>query len=304
MKVRPRNAQGKIRLLLLFVLVALGIGGAAVMGYVLLKPPMHEVFFDRAQSYAANDQWQEALEEYSKAGSEAALSNLETAPAIRAAAIRGAADILSLRMGKLDDAAKRYWELVELPGASDETREYALRRMFELYRDFSVNCRLALPFITRYMERFPTGEAAPLLKRDEIRCLLGSGELVQARVEADAFLKQWPGHALRFDVLSDKGTALFSGEHYDEAMKVYAQMQADSSAPEKYRGDAMLMRGRCLLETGYFEKAIEALKEALKATDRPAVVQVYLNAARDAWTRALESQQAKPKRVRGHPPVK
>jgi len=296
-----RTAEGKIRVLLLLLLVVAGLGGAGVMGYLWLKPPMHEIFYNRAQSYASSDQWQKALVEYDKASSEASLSDLENSKAIEIAAIRASADILSLHMGKLDDAAKRYWLLVEHPKAGKDNAEYALRRMFELYRDFSVNCRLSLPFISRYIKRFPASETAPQLKRDEIRCLLSSGELVQARVEADAFLKQWPGHALRFDVLSDKGTALFSGEHYDEAVAVYTSFETLPDVPAPYRADALLMRGRCLLETGYFEQSIEILKEALKATNRPNVVQIYLTAAREAWTRALESQQAKPKRVRGHP---
>ena len=301
MAFSPSAAEGKIRLLLLVLLVMAGFGGAGVMGYVWLKPPMHEIFFSRAESYARAGDWPKALIEYEKASSEAALSDLESAGAIEIAALKASADILSLRMGKLDDAAKRYWTLVEHPKAGAEA-EYALRRMFELYRDFSVNCRLSLPFISRYIERFPQSDTAPQLKRDEIRCLLSSGELVQARVEADAFLKQWPGHTLRFDVLSDKGTALFAGEHYDEAMAVYQSIEAMPDASAKNRADAMLMRGRCLLETGYFEQAIDVLKEALKATDQPSVVQIYLNAARDAWTRSLESQQAKPQRVRGARP--
>jgi hypothetical protein len=291
--------MGKWGILLMVVLAVSGVSGAVVLVYNLVAPPIYQRFYNRGMAYERVGQWQQALEEFDKARSESSFSDEPEARVIERSILRKAGDLLTLRTLNLDEGVRRYWMLVER-GASGVDAEYALRRLSELYGQFSINCQLSIPYIRTYLKKYPQNGNAPLLKREMIRCFFSQGEMVQAIVEANDFLNTWPQNPLRPQVLMDMGAAYFVGENYSEAMTIFQNLSKDAGASADIRSESLIMSGRCLLESGMTEAAIEVFKTALKDSSKPQVVQVYLKAAQEANKRAVEQATAQPER-KGRP---
>ena len=285
------------RILFVVAMTGFGMTGLCIILYQELMPPLHHRFFTRAETHAAAGRWEDALLDFEKARSESALSDDDGALAIERRSMQNIADIQSLRLGDMDKAARSYWLLVEkFPGT--RAAEYSLQRLYQIYRDFSVNCRLSLPFIQRYLKRYPTSPAAPAMARQQVRCLVAENDLAQARVEATAFLERYPGSDLFCPVMMDMGLSFFVSENYGDAKGWFDKVRGLESCGAGAQGEASIMAGRCLLESGHFDNAIELFKEIIKGSDNPGLVQVYLNAAVEARKRSQEQVEAVPERIR------
>ncbi len=279
--MQAQQGTSKIWGLFLFLMVGLALYGAGIMIYNFFAPPIYQRFFDRAVNYEHKQDWENALTEYEKARSEAALHKDDpTASRIELESLKAAADILSIRMGKLDEGAKRYFMLAT-KADDPEMVQYAIMRLAELFSDYSINCKLSMPFIRQFLEKFPNAKEVPRLLRAKIRCYINNGELEQAVAESREFLKRYPKNPHYMDVLIDMANALFVLERYEEAFTTVGPIinGQQKDVPQSVLSKALVIAGRSEMEQGFFEKALDYFDRAMKITDEPRVVRVYIETA-------------------------
>ncbi len=283
---------GKIWASLKFFFIIMGVAGVAGAIVYLLTPPIYVRFYNRAVKYEQKQLWDKAIVEYEKAASEAAIAGAgaEDAKDVETKSLKAAGDINTLKLSKLNDGLKDYFKLAERHPASEHGK-YAQIRLVEMLTQFAQNCVLAAPFIKRYAKSFPKDQHTPALLREGIRCSMTNGRLNDAQADALEFLTNYPNDALYMDVTLDLANAYFMAERYDEAEKTLDPMIKNENIPKDAWTAAFVLYGRCALEKGLTEKAIEIFKKAVSVSAKPQIAQVYLNAAKEAFARKDEQKK-------------
>ena len=213
---------------------------------------------------------QAALREYRLALDSVERSDRSEAVHIRAAALRGAADVYWLELHDVPKAVSVYRELVAQAPDAPETAEahVVLAGILEAqYRDL----RGAISEITAALARDPP--TAPDLRYQVAKLYFEIGDYQQAELEARTLIQKFPASPLADDgwMLVGQSLSMRDGMH-GEAMTAY------STLVERFPGSelvphALFELGKLRGEAGDDAGAIQAWVQALERHPDPQVVQ-------------------------------
>ncbi len=250
----------EVRLLAVALLVALAAG-------CFRSGPEH---LTRARELVYARKPQAALREYRAALDTVERSEGPEAAHIRAAALRGAADVYWLELHDVPKAVSVYRELVaQAPDAPEAAEAHVvLAGILEAhYRDL----RGAISEITAALARDPP--TAPDLRYQVAKLYFELGDYQQSELEARTLIQKFPSSALVDDgwMIVGQSLSMREGMH-GEAMTAYATLVEKFPASE-LAPHALFELGKLRGEAGDDAGAIQAWVQALERHPDPNIVQ-------------------------------
>ncbi|MGC3999764.1 MAG: tetratricopeptide repeat protein [Anaeromyxobacter sp.] len=225
-------------------------------------------------------------------GYKAILADMGEAPlpddeaAIRAKALRSAADVSYLELGDYASAVLYYRRLISLRPGTPEARE-ARAVIGDIYRE-----RLHDPLaaIAQYAEVAATdAPEAPRFQLEMAKAYLDLKNLDQARIEAGILRTRWPS-----DPLANEAQLLiaqaWSLERRDgEALRAYQEL-IDRRPPPEILARALEGQGGIHAQAGRFDQALEAYRLALPIHPNPDAVRTNIAAVTERRAKAAPQQ--------------
>lgn len=236
---------------------------------------------------------QAALREYRLAMDVVERAEGPEAARIRAAALRGAADVYWLELHDVPKAVSVYRELVAQAPDAPETAEahVVLAGILEShYRDL----RGAISELTAALARNPP--QAPDLRYHVAKLYFELGDYQQSELEARTLIDKFPSSALVDNawMLAGQSLSMREGMH-GEAMKAYATL-VEAFPSSELVPHALFELGKLRGEAGDDAGAIQAWVQALERHPDPQVVQSAIARTRQriaaTTPRALGSREA------------
>ncbi len=230
------------------------------------------------------------------------LSDFPAAPAaLKADASLGAADAW-FRMGRYQDAAKYYGQLLELGGRPEQAEAALLWRGEARYRlaseaqdsgkaDTDLLKSSAADFIS-FIERYPDSKLLPSAVSGAAFACFDAGDYQRAHGYFQRFAREFPGDRRAGECRYYAGESLYRLQRYDEAKVAFEQLLA-ANPESQFAADARA--GMAWSDYGLrrVREAAAGFEEAAKlAKDDKDLAISFLYDAGCAWREAGDSQKA------------
>jgi TolA-binding protein len=228
---------------------------------------------DRARALAFRQNFTGAVAEYESLLTD--LTHDESVPArdLRAAALRGAADLSYLQLADYVRAARLYRDLCERYPDRPETFE-ARANMADILRDHFHDTRGALAQLAALVQSFPNHQDTDRFQYRAAQDYFDLRDYRQAETELHLFLSRFPGSTLRPDAELLLASALAYQGRRDEAIAIYQRVVVER--PGADAGRANLELARLAEEAGEYERAEAFLSRAVVDYPEPRVVTLAL----------------------------
>ena len=254
----------------------LALGGALTVGLALPAggcARSRQARLDQARSLAFHQNFVAAVTEYESLTTE--LGRDESGPAkdLRAAALRGAADLCYLQLADYVKAARLYRDLSERYPDRPETFG-ARANLATILRDHFHDTRGALAQLAALVQSFPNHLDTDRYQYRAAQDYFELRDYRQAETELRLFLSRFPGSAVRTDAQLLLASALAYQGRRGDAVVVYQQVAEEHPGPDA--GRANLELARLAEEAGEYEKAEALLSRAVVDYPDPRVVTLAL----------------------------
>ncbi len=218
-----------------------------------------------------------ALEEYRHAVDLVERSESADAQALRARALRGAADIYYLELGDPPRAVEIYRELIQRSPEAPETLEARIN-LAQILRVHYHDLRRAIAELAGAIARDPPQVAE--LQYEVAKLYFELSDFQQCELEADAVIRKYvtSGYVERAMFLKAQALQMVDSKR-TEAIRAFQDL-IDRFPQSELQPHALFEIGKIRAEAGELESAIEVWVRTLKNHPDPAVVQSAISRVR------------------------